>query len=120
MSIGRVLLLDDDPGTREFLGLALGDEGFELIAITPRNSLPSQLIADHNPSLILLDISPPDRTAFAFLEAFRCVSHPPIIALSTGLTQVKDSALSLGATDFLAKPFDVNELLDLMYKYSTA
>jgi DNA-binding response OmpR family regulator len=120
MGIGRVLLVDEDPCIREFLSLTLADEGYQLIVCVSRNVQPHQLIAQYKPSLILLDMAPPLKQALSFLTAYTAAPHPPIIALSTGAEFVRQPALALGAVGFVAKPFDVEILLDLVGKYIAA
>ena len=71
------------------------------------------------PDLILLDLAMPDLDAAGFLESYRrlAAEPAPVVLLSGAMDGVKH-AEKLGVTMFLAKPFDLGTLLDMVDAYA--
>src|SRR5207247_7407942 len=69
-------------------------------------------IRDFNPDLVILDIMLPDASGFDLCKALGLKGQAPIIIL-TALNEKTDKlrGLSLGADDYITKPFDLDELL---------
>ena len=112
MSQGRtVLVVDDDPAIRDFLSMALEGDGYSVkTARDGREALDK--IRREPPDVILLDLVMPTMDGWRFLETQRTSSaecHLPILAMSA--MGGRYMARELGATDFLAKPFDLDALL---------
>jgi two-component system, OmpR family, KDP operon response regulator KdpE len=106
-----VLIVEDEPQMRRFLGTTLRAHGF---AVTEAASAREGLVqtAGRNPDLILLDLGLPDRDGLEVTREIRRSARTPIIVLSArGREQDKVAALDLGADDYLTKPFGVSELL---------
>ncbi len=109
-----ILVADDDPDNRFLIQLRLEREGYTvLIASNGREALEQTRIG--KPDLVLLDVMMPEMDG---LEACRRIKEDegmrdtPIIFLSAlDETAVKVSGLSLGANDFISKPFKTEELL---------
>lgn len=73
----------------------------------------SQKLLENEYDLVVLDLSLPRKSGFDVLKELRKRSaHPPVLILS-GLNAVEDKVkgLKLGADDYLAKPFDMKELI---------
>ena len=106
-----LLLVEDEPQMRRFLRASLGAHGYRLVeASTAREGL--QLLASHNPALVLLDLGLPDADGLDVVAEVRGFSRVPIVVLSArGQEDDKVRALDAGADDYLTKPFGVNELL---------
>ncbi|MGG6898987.1 response regulator [Rhizobium sp. BR 315] len=109
-----ILIVDDEPANVALLERLLKREGFtELLTTTqPREAL--RLFREHPVDLILLDLMMPDLDGFAILETFARLipedSYLPILVLTADATlPTRRRALSLGAKDFLTKPFDAIE-----------
>jgi len=107
-----ILLVDDDAQNLQTLDYILHDE-YDTISVT-NGSEAIQLANEHIPDLILLDIVMPEMDGFQVLKALKDndkTRHIPIIFV-TGLGEVEDETkgLSLGASDYIAKPFD-NEIV---------
>src|SRR5258708_686277 len=79
----RVLVVDDDKGIREFISMALTDEGYEVITAND-GVLALDIIAKQRLNLILLDMRMPNMDGHAFLHSYRQKSgdRPPVIVLS--------------------------------------
>jgi len=103
--------------------------GYERLVSTtdPRTVVP--LFLEHRPDLILLDLHMPHVDGFGVLEQLRPhvpeSSYFPILVLTADISpEAKQRALSVGAKDFLAKPFDsievmlrIRNLLEARYLY---
>ena len=84
--------------------------GYEVLCATSLSEARS-LLAVKTPDIIVLDIMLPDGSGLEFLGKLRRTSSVPILML-TALGGVEDTVigLSLGADDYLAKPYDYNVL----------
>jgi len=105
----RVLIVDDEPRIGKILGLKLRLVGFECISVTT-GSEALAVAQKQSPDLMLLDIVMPDLDGFQVLEKLRAFSRLPVIAFSAR-SENGPRALELGADAFLAKPFDVDDLV---------
>ncbi len=111
----RILIVDDEPLIIRVVSRFLQSHGFQNIdSITdPRQALTK--IAEFKPDLILLDIMMPFIGGLDVLRAITAREkgrHLPIIILSASSDiDTKREALALGATEFLGKPVDPNDLI---------
>ena len=110
----RVLIVEDDSGIADFLQLELEHEGFDVLhAEDGRKAL--ELFENGAPDIILLDIMLPKLNGLEVLRRIRKTSRVPVIMLTArGDTLDKVSGLDSGADDYLAKPFEIEELLARM------
>lgn len=110
----RVLIVEDDSGIADFLQLELEHEGFNVLhAEDGRKAL--ELFESGSPDIILLDIMLPKLNGLEVLRRIRKTSRVPVIMLTArGDTLDKVSGLDSGADDYLAKPFEIEELLARM------
>ena len=105
----RVLVVDDEPPILRILGIKLRVSGYEVItALNGREAL--ELVNSASPDIMLLDIIMPGMDGFQVLRKLRTYSSLPVIAFSARPENAEE-ALRLGANDFLAKPFDVDDLV---------
>ncbi|MBC7896885.1 MAG: hybrid sensor histidine kinase/response regulator [Cytophagaceae bacterium] len=111
-----ILLVDDEEANLDLLEALLGTAGYTHLVRTrdPREVL--SLVEAHRPDLILLDLHMPHRHGFDVLADLRAVAAPgeyrPVLVLTADVTpETRDRALSLGARDFVIKPFDATEVL---------
>ena len=116
-SAGHILFIDDDESIREFVSMALADEGYQ-VSTAPHGAAALDILRKHQPSLILLDMRMPVMDGWAFLRAYRQTPDPhvPIIAL-TASRNSPDAQVPPEVDSFLAKPFDLTELIDLIATY---
>ncbi|HEY4872400.1 MAG TPA: response regulator transcription factor [Candidatus Dormibacteraeota bacterium] len=109
---GRILLIDDEPGIRNFVSRGLRGEGFTVdLAADGDSGLKAALGPPHD--LIILDLLLPDLGGIEVLHRL-IRQHPgqPVIVLSAlGDTPSKVASLEAGADDYLVKPFSFEELL---------
>jgi DNA-binding response OmpR family regulator len=101
----KVLVIDDDPGIRQMLGLALREAGFE-VALSDGQLLHGAGTAD----VILLDVRLGNRSAQELLAEVPSLGDVPIIVM-TATVEVEAAARGLsGIAGFVAKPFDLDVL----------
>ncbi|WP_404355451.1 diguanylate cyclase domain-containing protein [Methylotuvimicrobium sp. KM1] len=111
MSIERqkILIIDDTPANITLLGMALQDQYEIQIATSGKKGL--VLASETPPDLVLLDIMMPDLDGYETCRLFKSdakLQHIPIIFV-TALSEIEAEiqGLSLGAADFLIKPFNL-------------
>ena len=106
-----ILIIEDDAQISQFLQSSLKANSYS--SICARTLLDGkQLFNVHKPALIILDLNLPDGDGRDFISDLRTHSDIPILVLSARqLEQEKVACFDLGADDYLAKPFGVNELL---------
>ena len=106
----RILIVDDEVSVRESLRFILKDQYKILLAETAREAL--TLFEREGPHLILLDIILPEMDGIAVLKRIREMDTtiPIIMLTATRMVKTAVEAMKLGATDYLSKPFDIEEL----------
>jgi two-component system, chemotaxis family, chemotaxis protein CheY len=110
-----VLVVDDDPDILEALSEILEAEGFEIRRARNGKEALEKLAPDP-PQLILLDLMMPVMDGWEFAQRMRQrpeVAGIPIIVLSAD-RNVGSKATDIGAVGHLAKPFELNDLLDMV------
>jgi two-component system, OmpR family, response regulator ArlR len=110
----KVLVVEDDAGIAGFLKTELCHEGFDVLyAADGRAAL--AVFESTPPDIILLDIMLPELSGLEVLRRIRKTSRVPVILLTArGETYDKVNGLNAGADDYLAKPFEIEELLARM------
>ena len=111
----RLLIVDDEPANLKLLDKMLASQGYQerVLIQDPREVLSNYQAAC--PDLILLDINMPHLDGYQVMEQIKALNDPclpPIVILTA--QHGRDSllkALSMGARDFIGKPFDRAELL---------
>ncbi len=112
--MSTILIIDDDRDIQSLIRLTVHSEGHEaLLASGGEEGL--QTIRSRTPDLVILDVMMPDMSGWNVLAELRKDSRTqrlPVIMLSAlGETSTKIKGLRAGADDYLAKPFDPDELL---------
>ncbi|MDO5323298.1 MAG: response regulator transcription factor [Clostridia bacterium] len=111
MPMLKILLVDDDPNIRQLVNLYLQKEGFEVM-MADRGDEALKMFKASPPNLILLDIMLPGMDGWQVCREVRKISNIPIIMLTAkDETFDKVLGLELGADDYVAKPFDMKELV---------
>lgn len=105
----RILVVDDEPRIGNILRIKLGLAGYDVITTTS-GAEAIELARTQEPDIILLDILMPDVTGMNVLDRVRAFSQVPII-IFTGHPDIAQFAQKLGATDFVAKPFNFDLLM---------
>jgi CheY-like chemotaxis protein len=108
-STGRILVVDDDADLREFLRLMLTSIGFEVTsAANGQEAL--DLMEDHCPDLILLDMKMPVMNGWEFCRALEGRDARPPIVVLTAAPDPAARAAEVHADGWLGKPFEYEEL----------
>jgi CheY-like chemotaxis protein len=116
-----VLVVEDDPSVRELISAALQDEGYRVLeARNAREALHAvnqQPASAEPPCLVLLDLMLPGIDGLHVLEQLAAPrGRVPVVAMSAS-NQHLAAARAAGADVVLPKPFDVNQLVDLVDAY---
>lgn len=107
----RVLIVEDDAALRRSLALNLEARGYECDA-TGNGEDAVRLAGRSRPDVLLVDLGLPSMTGLDVIAAVRRFSEAPIVVLSARSAEAdKVAALDAGATDYVTKPFGVQELL---------
>jgi two-component system KDP operon response regulator KdpE len=111
LSLGRILVIDDEPQIRRIMRTALTGAGYEID--DAKNGEEGLLkVRNFRPDLVLLDINMPGMGGLAACRAIRAGASVAIIMLTVRNAEAdKIEALDAGADDFVTKPFSTPELL---------
>jgi DNA-binding response OmpR family regulator len=107
----RILIVEDEALIAAFVGRALRAEGYATQVVADGDQAIDLL--DHAWDLIVLDLLLPGRDGFAVLHAVaeRGLGVPVLVLSARSRVNTKVAAFDAGASDYLAKPFSVDELL---------
>lgn len=107
----RVLVIDDEEQIRRALKSILSARHYDVL-LTSNGTEGLDAAIDHNPDLVILDLSMPDMSGLEVCEELRTWYTGPILVLSVRSGDSdKITSLDLGADDYLTKPFSAGELL---------
>ena len=110
----KIMIVDDEPIIIKVTRKYLQAEGYEQFVTTSDSPGALDLIRQERPDVVLLDIMMPEVDGLTILENLRRDPElqfiPVIILTASSDRDTKLKALKLGATDFLAKPLDPNDL----------
>jgi DNA-binding response OmpR family regulator len=106
-----VLLVEDDPAVAMTLTDVLESDGFNVV-YAQNGALARSKLDELNPDLVILDLMLPDADGLVLCSDLKSRSNAPIIICSA-TSRKRDAVLGfkLGADDFIAKPFHIDELL---------
>lgn len=107
-----ILIVDDEAGVRELLGDALRIAGFETATASDGMSALTS-IRNRKPNLLIIDINMPLMDGFELVERLRSTGdNTPALMLSARADRADVTrGLTLGADDYVTKPFGLEELL---------
>jgi two-component system KDP operon response regulator KdpE len=106
-----ILILEDDVQISQFLQSSLKLNGYQTHCASTMMQA-KNVLNTHKPALIIVDLNLPDGDGRDFIQFVRTVSDIPILVLSARQSEEeKVACFDLGADDYLAKPFGINELL---------
>src|SRR5258708_3888844 len=111
--MASVLVVDDDAGIRESATLALQKVGHRTLQASDTASA-QQLLREHRFDVVVSDIYMPGEDGLALLQSISERRDPPRVILMTGRVTIETTALAhrAGAFDYLAKPFELSELIE--------
>jgi len=112
----KIFIVDDDQSLQRLYVLILKEAGFEIIdtALNGKVAVEKYLSLKTKPDIILMDHRMPIKNGLdAMIEILQIDGHEKIIFASADIT-IKQKALSLGACEFLDKPFKMGKLLTII------
>lgn len=112
----KILIVDDDVAILDVIKMILEEEGYEIR--TSQNGSIFPIVNKLHPDLILLDmlLSGEDgRDVAKKLKSEKKTKYIPIVMISAHPSAEKGS-LQAGADKFIAKPFEIEELISVVYK----
>ncbi|HEX6307944.1 MAG TPA: response regulator [Longimicrobiales bacterium] len=111
----NILVIDDEPYIGRIIQLKLEDSPYDVDVVQDGATALQRLRTDDPVDLILLDIMMPKMNGFEVLARLREIPHrsetPVIMLTGKGQSTDREQAASLGASDFLTKPFSPKKLL---------
>lgn len=111
MSIGKILVVDDDKNICELLRLYMEKDDYEVV-LSHNGEDAVVKFMQYDPDLVLLDIMLPGQDGWQVCREIRKKSNAPIIMITAkGETFDKVLGLELGADDYVVKPFDAKEVV---------
>lgn len=118
----RIMLVDDEAGLVETMGMILEINGYDVIKITDGAEVVPCAVTEL-PNLILLDVMLPHRTGWSVCKELHdnpLTVHIPIVMVSARSQQEDmEKGLQAGAKDYLVKPFTIEELLKTVSRWTT-
>jgi DNA-binding response OmpR family regulator len=113
----KILVADDDPGIVDAMQILLEDEGYKVITTLDGTAITKMY--EQKPDLVFLDIwmsGVNGNTICKELKANDDTKSIPIIMFSAN-RDTQEIAMACGADDFLSKPFDIKDLMDIVKKH---
>ena len=111
-----ILIVDDDRELIDGLRLMLERQGFTVIQAHDGHQ-GKQMIYNHKPDLVILDMMMPRMGGYPVLEHFRGKDAPPIIMITANEgSRHKAYAEYLGVVDYIRKPFPLDRLIEAVNK----
>ncbi|MCL5960109.1 MAG: response regulator [Chloroflexi bacterium] len=118
MAGSSVLIVDDDQDIVSMMEIILSGEGYR-VRVAPTGKAGLDETRREMPSLILLDMKMPVMDGWEFVRCLReeyAAKVPPVVIVSAA-EDAKSWAQQVGAAGWLAKPFDIDDLLRTVGKY---
>jgi len=114
----QVLVIDDEIGPRESLRILLRNDYRVECADSVDRGL--DMMRKQNPDLIILDIRMPGKNGITGLQEIRERDKLVSVVMLTGYgaLETAQQALRLGANDYLSKPFDTDEMMQIVKRYA--
>ena len=115
MNRKKILICDDDAGIMDLMEIILDEQGYHVIAEI--DSLKVKLLIEKEcPDLVVLDLWMPVLSGDMILQTIRGMptfKNLPVVAVSAS-NDGRKIAMAAGATAFVAKPFDIDHLLEVI------
>lgn len=116
----RILVVDDEPAWLKILSYILRKRGFEVREeLTATGAL--QSMKEFRPDLIVSDVRMPDMNGFDFLDhvkhSKKDAEIPFVFVTAIDDYESRKAASDLGATDYLTKPFNEDDVVGILAKY---
>lgn len=110
-----VLVIDDDPEIREALEIACRMHGYEALAANDENEA-LDVMNNYEPALVLVDYYGVADNTRTLIQRIKALDSRVPIVLMTGAQDCRAKMKELGLTRHLAKPFNMDSLLNMLKK----
>src|ERR1700761_1713786 len=116
MSLSAVIV-DDEQLARDELAYLLNHSDVNVVAQGKNGLEAVNLIREHNPDLVFLDVQMPGLDGFGVIKKLLDKKHPlPKIVFATAFDQYAVKAFEVNAVDYLLKPFDKKRVAQAIQK----
>jgi len=107
-----ILIVDDDVNICTMLSEELTEIGYDTYFLTSGQGV-LEYVQNNHIDLILLDLKMPGKNGFEVLQELHNINLDIRVIVLTAYADVKSAieAANLGASDFISKPYDIDELL---------
>lgn len=103
----HILIVEDDKGLNHGIMLALKEEGTEFYSAYTIGQA-QKIRKEKEVDMVLLDVNLPDGSGFDFLQEIRKTSQVPVLIITANDMEIDEvTGLSLGADDYITKPFSL-------------
>lgn len=116
--MARILIVDDSRTSRKVLGGILKEAGHEIVGEAADGAQGNKMYAELKPDIVTLDITMPILDGIDTLQKIKEQDPDAKVIMVTAAGQKSKmvEAVKFGATDFVAKPFDQEQLLSIIEK----
>jgi len=113
--MAKVLVVDDEPDILLMLRLALETSGHDTV-LAPDGEEGLSRLAGGQVDCVILDVMMPVMDGWSVLEAVAAMADPPPVVIISARSEDRDvrRALAAGAVDYVTKPFNLYELVELV------
>lgn len=115
----KILIVDDAMFMRRIIKDALNEGGFYDIIEAKDGNEALRLFGKEHPQIVLLDITMPEMSGIEVLEKMLKYQTDAKVIMCSAIGQETtiEKAIRMGASDFIVKPFQKNELLKIIKKF---
>lgn len=116
----RILVVDDQAGIRRLLYEAFSEQGYEVdLAASGVEAL--EKVGCTPPDVMLLDMKMPGMNGIETLQEIKKMNDSILVVMMTayGELEIVAEAVKLGIKEYVTKPFDINELRDMVKQILT-
>ncbi len=116
MNNANLWVVDDDRSVRIVLSQALRDAGYQVHSFDSADMALSALVTEALPQLVITDVRMPGTDGFSFLEKLKKHHESLPVIVMSAYTDISSTASAFrgGAHEFLSKPFDLDEAVNLV------
>jgi len=116
-----ILVVDDQDGVRQLLYEVLQSEGYT-VRLASNGCQALKIIEEFNPQVILIDMKMPGMSGLDVLKELDRIKYQGIYVMMTayGELEIVNEASQLGVKHFINKPFDIDELREIIEKAFSA
>lgn len=115
----KVLIVDDDADLRELMRMILSTEDLDVFDAS-NGAEALEAVIQHRPALVLLDMTMPVMDGWGFARNLDATGVPrPRIVVVTAAESAAQRAREVNADAWLAKPFEVDELVKCVRRFAT-